>query len=113
MNNKRSFRIPIALHIYSSLIVTALITVAMISLSNSIILKSYIASECSNRIESAVKSCKQFALLSTPDTDVEDPAEIPSIEDRLRDVISKSDVSSEASVVLFKKDPSSLTQGPT
>lgn len=109
MNNKRSFRIPIALHIYSSLIVTALITVAMISLSNSIIIKSYIASECSNRIESAVKSCKQFALLSTPDTDVEDPAEIPSIEDRLRDVISKSDVSSEASVVLFKKDPSSLT----
>lgn len=105
-NSKRSFRIPIALHIYSSLIATALITVSMISVSNSIIIKSYIASECSNRIASAARSCEKFAEASKPDLTIEDPESIPSIEDRLRDVISKSDVSSEASVVLFEKDPS-------
>ena len=106
-HNKRSFSIPIALHIYSSLIVTALITVSMISVSNSIILKSYIASECNNRISSAARSCDNFADASKPDTNVDDPSEIPSIEERLRDVISRSDVSSEASVVLFEKDQSS------
>ena len=108
-HNKRSFRIPIALHIYSSLIATALITVSMISVSNSFILQSYIKSECNNRISSATRSCEKFAEASTPDANTDDPDSVPSLEDRLRDVISKSDVSSEASVVLFEKDPSSPT----
>lgn len=107
--NKSSFRIPIALHIYSSLILTALITVSMISVSNTIILKSYITSECNNRITSAVKSCEKFAEASRPDSDIFSSDEVSSVEDRLKEVISRSDVTNEATVVLFKRDDASLT----
>ena len=102
-HNKRSFRIPIALHIYSSLILTALITVSMISISNSLILNSYIASECNNRINTAVDSCQEFAKA----LDKLEKSSSETEEDPLSVFVSLSDISSEASIVLLSRDHAS------
>ena len=98
--SKQSFRIPIALYIYSSLIMVALISVSMIGISNQLIFKSYIKYECDKRFSSAVQSCKQFA---------EAFGEQVSTESFTRDslvnsIITSTDITNDASIVLIASD---------
>ena len=100
--NKKSFRIPIALHIYSSLILVALITVMMIGLSNQLIFKSYIRSECDKRITSAVTSCNEFAEAWRETLSSEQAASSATLrENLLNSIVASTDISNDASIVLL------------
>ena len=100
--NKKSFRIPIALHIYSSLILVALITVLMIGLSNQLIFKTYIASECDKRITNAVNSCTAFAEAWRETLSADQAASSATLrENLLNSIVASTDISNDASIVLL------------
>ena len=108
--NKKSFRIPIALHIYSSMILITLLTVLVIGIANNYIVNSYIASECDRRIDNTISSCQNFAIAfrtSITDESGSTPEEIRTF--LLNAIVSSSDLSNDASIVLFGRDNTSET----
>lgn len=105
---KKKFRIPIALHIYSSLILISLITVFVIGAMSMFIIRNYIATECERRIISAAASCQEFsnAFNARPIDDVDSDYKHELSDREVRDnllntIVSSSDFSSEASLALF------------
>lgn len=103
MKKEKNFRIPIALHIYSSLIMISLITVFVIGVFARYIIHNYIADECERRIINAATSCQEFSNAFT--SYVPDEAGIIDSE-AMRDsilnaIVSSSDLSTDASLALF------------
>lgn len=103
---KRS-RVPLFLHIYFSLIVVTLVTGILIWLSCNYIMQNYIATECNNRINNAVNSCQSFAEAFRNSLDPEEFGSEEQIRTNLlNSIVSSSDLSNEASIVLFEDDVS-------
>lgn len=100
-------KVPLFLHIYFSLIVVTMVTGILIWLSCNYIMQNYIATECENRIGNAVNSCQSFAEAFRNSLD---PDEFGSEEqirtNLLNSIVSSSDLSNEASIVLFEDDVS-------
>lgn len=106
-HSKRSFRIPIALHIYFSLILVSLLTVSIIYISNSVVIDKYIRTECDTRIDNAVKSCQNFATAFRSSITPENAGSSEAIRDSLMSsIVSATDISNDASIVLFSYDNS-------
>lgn len=105
-HKSKNFRIPIVLHIYSSLIVITLITVFVIGIMSIYIIRNYVANECERRIISAAASCQQFSNAINTSLPPEGDEDASFDEDEYRDnilnaIVSSSDLSSEASMALF------------
>lgn len=101
---RKPFRIPIAIHFFVSLVAVTLITGIMIWISSNYIMRSYIASECEKRIANAVSSCQNFAKAfrnSLPSEDIDDEELIRTY--LLNSIVSSTDLSNEASIVLFEE----------
>ena len=108
MNRKIKFRIPIALHIYSSLILVTLFTVFVIGLSSHMIIQTIISKECDDRIKNAVNSCQNFAeafRTSIDTSEYDDPDTVR--KNLLNAIVSSTDLSNDASIVLFTGTPDS------
>lgn len=108
MNRKIKFRIPIALHIYSSLILVTLLTVFVIGLSSHMIIQTIISKECDDRIKNAVNSCQNFAeafRTSIDTSEYDDPDAVR--KNLLNAIVSSTDLSNDASIVLFTGTPDS------
>ncbi len=100
--SKKRPKIPISLHIYSSLLLVTLISILIISISSQIILQIYIESECNRRISRAVASCQEFAdafRQSVGDENIHTRLEIR--DGILSQIAASTDISSDASTVLF------------
>ena len=102
----RPFRLPLFLHIYISLLAVSLITGALIWLSSNFIMQNYIAYECDNRINNAVNSCQSFAEAFRNSLTAESGDEEQIRTNLLNSIVSSSDISNEASIVLFEDDVS-------
>jgi len=101
---KRPFRIPLAIHFFSSLVAVTLLTGILIWFSSNFIMRSYIASECEKRISNAVSSCQNFAKAfrnSLPAEEIYDEELIRTY--LLNTIVSSTDLSNEASIVLFEE----------
>ncbi len=106
-NNKgKAFRLPMFVHIYISLLAVTLITGSFIWLSSNFIMQNYIASECDNRINNAVNSCQSFAEAFRNSLTPESGDEEQIRTNLLNSIVSSSDLSNEASIVLFEDDVS-------
>ena len=106
MNKGKSFRLPMFVHIYISLLAVSLITGALIWMSSNFIMQNYIASECDNRINNAVNSCQSFAEAFRNSLTSESGTEEQIRTNLLNSIVSSSDLSNEASIVLFEEDVS-------
>ncbi len=104
--DSRPFRLPMFVHIYISLLAVTLITGAFIWLSSSFIMQNYIASECNHRINNAVNSCQSFAEAFRNSLSPEFGTEEQIRTNLLNSIVSSSDLSNEASIVLFEDDVS-------
>lgn len=101
---KKPFKIPLAIHFFASLVTVTLITGIMIWFSSNYIMRSYIASECEKRIANAVSSCQNFAKAfrnSLPSEEIYDEELIRTY--LLNTIVSSTDLSNEASIVLFEE----------
>lgn len=104
VRTKKSFRIPIVIHIYASLILISLLTVAIVYISNGVVLNDYIDYECDNRISHAVISCQNFADAFSRSVNGEDFISGEDIKNYLLESIaSATDFSNEASIALFQE----------
>lgn len=106
-NNKP--KVPISLHIYSSLLLVTLLTILIISISSQFILRIYIDNECNRRISRAVVSCQKFGdafRQSILPNDSRTKLEIRA--DILSQVAASTDLSSDASTILFYSEPESI-----
>ena len=103
-NEGRHFRLPMFVHIYISLLAITLITGAFIWLSSNFIMQNYIAYECDNRISNAVNSCQSFAEAFRNSLTAESGTEEQIRTNLLNSIVSSSDLSNEASIVLFEDD---------
>lgn len=106
-NNKP--KVPISLHIYSSLLLVTLISILIISFSSQIILRIYIDTECNRRISRAVVSCQKFGdafRQSILPDDTRTKLEIRA--DILSQVAASTDLSSDASTILYYSEPESV-----
>ncbi|MCQ2527503.1 MAG: HAMP domain-containing histidine kinase [Saccharofermentans sp.] len=103
MKRKSNFRIPIALHIYSSLIMIALITVFVIGVFARFIINNYIETECERRIVNATTSCQAFAkAFNTSVPEDSDSIDSEVLRDQiLNAIVESSDLSTDASLALF------------
>jgi len=97
-------RIPVALHIYSSLILITLLTVFVIGFSSHIIIQTLIAKECDDRIKSAVNSCQTFAEAFRTSIDPEAGNADDIKKTLLNAIVSSTDLSNDASIILFTND---------
>lgn len=102
----RPFRLPIFVHIYISLLSVTLITGLLIWVSSNFIMQNYIAYECENRISNAVNSCQSFAEAFRNSLTPESGTEEQIRTNLLNSIVSSSDLSNEASIVLFEDDVS-------
>ncbi len=102
----RAFRIPLFVHIYISLLSITLITGILIWVSSNFIMQNYIAYECENRINNAVNSCQSFAEAFRNSLTAESGDEQQIRTNLLNSIVSSSDLSNEASIVLFEDDVS-------
>ena len=100
---KKSFRIPFAVHIYSSLILITVFTVAIVGITSSVIIRSYIDSECTKAVNTAVTSCSEFsdAFRTTSASMGSTPQEIR--ENLLNAIVTSADVTTDASIALFEE----------
>lgn len=104
-NKRPRSRVPMFLHIYVSLILVTMITGVLIWLSCNFIMQNYIASECEKRISSAVNSCQSFAEAFRNSLNPEEFGSEEQIRTNLlNSIVSSSDISNEASIVLFEDD---------
>ena len=109
IKKKNKFRIPIALHIYSSLIMITLITVFVIGILSTYIIRNYIATECEKRIISAATSCQQFSNafrtgLPEEELDTQNLTNEEIRDSLLNAIVSSTDLSSEASMALINME---------
>ena len=102
----RAFRLPLFVHIYISLLSITLITGILIWVSSNFIMQNYIAYECENRINNAVNSCQSFAEAFRNSLTAESGDEEQIRTNLLNSIVSSSDLSNEASIVLFEDDVS-------
>lgn len=102
----RPFRLPLFVHIYISLLAISLITGIFIWVSSNFIMQNYIAYECENRINNAVNSCQSFAEAFRNSLTPESGDEEMIRTSLLNSIVSSSDLSNEASIVLFEDDVS-------
>ncbi|MBR6484357.1 MAG: HAMP domain-containing histidine kinase, partial [Clostridiales bacterium] len=102
--NLPRFRVPIALHIYSSLILITLLTVFVIGVYSNMIIQSLIAKECDDRIKSAVNSCQTFAEAFRTSIDPESGNAEDIKKTLLNAIVSSTDLSNDASIILFTGD---------
>lgn len=102
----KQFRLPLFVHIYISLLAVTLITGTLIWLSSNFIMQNYIASECDTRISNAVNSCQSFAEAFRNSITPESGTEEQIRTNLLNSIVSSSDLSNEASIVLFEDDVS-------
>lgn len=102
----RPFRLPLFVHIYISLLAISLITGLLIWVSSNFIMQNYIAYECENRINNAVNSCQSFAEAFRNSLTPESGDEEAIRTSLLNSIVSSSDLSNEASIVLFEDDVS-------
>ena len=102
----KQFRLPLFVHIYISLLAVTLITGTFIWLSSNFIMQNYIASECDTRISNAVNSCQSFAEAFRNSITPESGTEEQIRTNLLNSIVSSSDISNEASIVLFEDDVS-------
>ncbi len=80
-------------------------TVAIIYISNSIVIDKYIRTECDTRIDNAVKSCQNFATAFRSSITPENAGSAEAIRDNLMSsIVSATDISNDASIVLFSND---------
>lgn len=106
--NKRAFRVPIAIHIYSSMIVVALITIVIIYVSNSFVINQFIKDSCKDRLDDAIASCKIFADAFQPEYEINNNEEFRDY--MFKTIASSTDESNEASIILinFRDDEPSI-----
>ena len=102
IRNKSAIRIPISLHFYAVEIVVIVLVVFIMNIYVQSIVKNYIASECNDRLDIAVKSTRNFAsafqqqVNNSPDKNEE------NISYYLYNTIASSaDLSNQASVALY------------
>lgn len=103
-SHHRPFKLPIAIHFFASLVFVTLLTGILIWFSSNYIMRSYIASECEKRIANAVSSCQTFAKAfrnSLPSEEIYDEELIRTY--LLNSIVSSTDLSNEASIVLFEE----------
>ena len=102
----RPIRLPLFVHIYLSLLLISLVTGLFIWVSSNFIMQNYIAYECENRINNAVNSCQSFAEAFRNSITPESGDEEQIRTNLLNSIVSSSDLSNEASIVLFEDDVS-------
>ena len=102
IRNKSAIRIPISLHFYAVEIVVIVLVVFIMNIYVQSIVKNYIASECNDRLDIAVKSTRNFAsafqqqVNNSPDKNEE------NISYYLYNTIASSaDLSNQASIALY------------
>jgi len=104
VESNKKFRIPIAIHIYCSLLIVAIFTGSMIWISANYIMQNYIATECEKRITNAVNSCQTFAEAFRNSLTMEQGTEEQIKTNLLNSIVSSTDLSNEASIVLFEEN---------
>ncbi len=100
----RPFRLPLFFHIFLSLLAVTLITGLFIWVSSNYIMQNYIAFECEKRINNAVNSCQSFAEAFRNSITPESGTAEQIRNNLLNSIVSSSDLSNEASIVLFEED---------
>ena len=103
---KKKFRIPIALHFYCAIIVVTILSLLITGFSIQLIIQSYIAKECNQRIISCWNSCQNFAV-AFRDSVSENSGATPeeTREYLLKSIVSSTDLSNDASIMLLCDDP--------
>lgn len=103
--SKRGIRIPIALHVYASFTFIILLSSIFSFVTYNSVVSSYIESECTKRINTAVNSCASFANAFSTSSIIDEndsPEEVRAT--LLNSILTSTDISIDASMILLSTD---------
>ncbi|SCW27709.1 Signal transduction histidine kinase [Ruminococcaceae bacterium YRB3002] len=110
-SHKRNFKLPIAIHLYTTFIIVILLMALTMMFITSGILETFIAQECNKRIETARMSCNSLAqTFSASDLDINSITDSDVGNSLLNAIVSSADISNEANIALiYTRDPQGST----
>ncbi|HUM24042.1 MAG TPA: HAMP domain-containing sensor histidine kinase, partial [Saccharofermentans sp.] len=103
--SKIGIRIPIALHFYASFTFIILLSSIFSFVTYNSVVSSYIESECTKRINTAVNSCASFANAFSTSSIIDEndsPEEVRAT--LLNSILTSTDISIDASMILLSTD---------
>lgn len=113
MKRKKRYEIPLSINLYFLMALVVITSLLISFFSTRVIISKYIENECKKRIENAVTSCSSFAStfpISIKENEFTSEEEIRDF--LLNSIVSSTDISNDASIVLFSTSPDAQENSP-
>ena len=100
--HKLNFKLPIAIHLYATFLIVILLMALTMLFTTRGILETYIANECTKRIDNAFNSCQSLAqTIRSSEIDIKNISDSDIGNSLLNAIVSSADISNEATIALI------------